>query len=510
MWTLYRVICMESMEDVVDIIRIHGYEEGFYQSTFRIPYIPLHQAVDCRSIKIVEHMLCNNYNVNVEDSNGVTPLHIICSLPNVKEISKFIEHEPFYNNIILLTYKELIKNNTYDARQRIELVKLFLKKDIKDLDFNDIRTKSIENEISIAKKLISYGACINHSDINGNTPLHIAVKNKNFNLIKLLLENGAVPNISNKDKITPLHISVNNNNIDILKILIEYCVTKNITLERSLIYNSIHQRNTDSIKLLVDNGMDINAVDEDYDFTPLHYAACYVADISVVKYLIKVGADVNKKSGLFQTTPLFGALRNKNMTELLIDNGADINYMDCCGNTPLMTLYNKYKDVKADVARIIITEIASQESLGNISKNVGLQKNIEFVNSSTFLKSVKNECNNELNKMKQTILNGYSMYSLTIGNNKQHLYKVINAISISESYVINNFPLYGRYINNLIKKAITRSNKILKCYDMLNVILKDVKTNDIYCWQYLPNEIKLEIINKLSDDDVTILYDNIK
>ncbi|QRI43018.1 ankyrin repeat protein [Cheloniid poxvirus 1] len=527
MWTLYRAICTENIDDVMAIMNIcRNNEILFYRSTFRIPYIPLHQAVDCRSIKIVEYLLKDN-NVNIEDSKGMTPLHIICCFPKIKEIIKFIESEPDYGNDILITYKELIKNNTYEVRQRMELVKLFLKRDVRVLDFNELKVKTLENELAIANKLIYYGACINHSDINGNTPLHFSVKNNNFYITKLLLENGAIPNISNKYNITPLKISVNNNNVKILKILIDACVNNNLSLDRSLMYNSIHQRNIESIKLLADNGMDINAVDKEYDFTPLYYAAAYVVDASIVKYLIKIGADVNKKSGLFQTTPLFGSLRNKQITELLIDNGADVNCMDCNGNTPIMSLYNKYKDVKTDVVRILIAEISYQEASENISKecetshnftkdcndsiqeltsNLGFKKNIDFINSSTILKSIKTECDSELSKMKETRINGRSMYSILIGNEKHHLYKMINAINIDKLYITDNFPLYERIINTSINNAIVKNTQMLKCFNIMNNILEDKKTDNV-SWQCLPAEIKWDIVTRLSTDDVSKLLE---
>ncbi|AYP74073.1 ankyrin repeat protein [Fowlpox virus] len=507
MWTLYKAICTENIHNIVDIMRICGYENGFYRPSFRIPYIPLHQAVDCRSIKIVEYLLRDNNNVNIEDSKGITPLHIICCFPKMKEIIKFIELEPDYGNNILITYKELIKNNTYEVRQRMELVKLFLKRDIRVLDFNELRMKTSENELVIANKLIYYGACVNHPDIDGNTPLHFSVKNNNFNITKLLLENGAIPNIHNKDNITPLQISINNNNVKILKILVDTCMNKNLSLDRSLMYNSIHQRNIESIKLLVDNGMDINAVDEEYDFTPLHYAASYVVDASIVKYLIKIGADVNKKSGLFQTTPLFGSLRNKQITELLIDNGADVNCIDCNGNTPIMSLYNKYKDVKTDVVRILIAEISYQEASENISDNEGIKKNISFINSSANLKDIKIECDNELKRMKEINMSGHSMYSLIIGNEKQHLYKIINGVEMDMFRIADNFPMYERIINNSINKAVIKGKQILECYNILDNILKEIKTDGM-SWKCLPTEIKLEILSRLSDDDISKLCEN--
>ncbi|ARE67539.1 SWPV2-ORF287 [Shearwaterpox virus] len=527
MWTLYRAICTENIDDVMAIMNIcRNNEILFYRPTYQIPYIPLHQAVDCRSVKLVEHLIKDS-SVNIEDSKGITPLHIICCYPKIKEIIKFIEFEHDYYDDTLIMYKKIIKNDTYGVLLRVELIKLFLKQDTRVVDFNRLRMKIMEDEIYIANILIHHGACINCTDIEGNTPLHFAVKHNNFNLTNLLLENGAIPNIRNDDNITPLQIAINNNNIDILRILIDTCKHSNIAIDRCLIYNSIHQRNTESIKLLTDSGIDINSVDEEYDFTPLHYAASYVIDYSVVKCLIALGADVNKKSGLFLTTPLFGSLRNKQITELLIDNGADVNCMDCNGNTPIMSLYSKYKDIKIDVIKIIVAEISIQESLKGITKecetshnftkdcndsiqeltsNLGFKKNIDFINSSTILKSIKTECDSELSKMKETRINGRSMYSILIGNEKHHLYKMINAINIDKLYITDNFPLYERIINTSINNAIVKNTQMLKCFNIMNNILEDKKTDNV-SWQCLPAEIKWDIVTRLSTDDVSKLLE---
>ncbi|QZW33653.1 MPPV-322 ankyrin repeat protein [Magpiepox virus 2] len=72
MWTLYRAICTENIDDVMAIMNIYRNEILFYRSIYQIPYIPLHQAVDCRSVKLVEHLIKDG-NVNIEDSKGITP-----------------------------------------------------------------------------------------------------------------------------------------------------------------------------------------------------------------------------------------------------------------------------------------------------------------------------------------------------------------------------------------------------------------------------------------------------
>ena len=53
------------------------------------------------------------------------------------------------------------------------------------------------------------------------TPLYIACKNGNINVVKYLVENGADINKKNKDKWTPLFIACYKEHIPIVKYLVE-------------------------------------------------------------------------------------------------------------------------------------------------------------------------------------------------------------------------------------------------------------------------------------------------
>lgn len=59
------------------------------------------------------------------------------------------------------------------------------------------------NDVNLAKILINNDADVNAKDANGNTPLYLAILNKNSAMIKLLLDNGADMYIKNKRGDTP-------------------------------------------------------------------------------------------------------------------------------------------------------------------------------------------------------------------------------------------------------------------------------------------------------------------
>ena len=72
------------------------------------------------------------------------------------------------------------------------------------------------------RRILSYGANLNYTDMEGCTLLYKAVKKNNFPLIQYLVEHGANINLSDNKRNTPLHIAALNNN----QKLVSYLITK--------------------------------------------------------------------------------------------------------------------------------------------------------------------------------------------------------------------------------------------------------------------------------------------
>ena len=90
----------------------------------------------------------------------------------------------------------------------------------------------------------------------------------------------------------------------------------------------------ETVRLLVDHGADVNALDCSHS-TPLHLASLRGV-LEVVQILIKHGADVNAQNET-NSTPLHRAslLGDIQIVQLLIGHGADVTAKDWKHQTPL-------------------------------------------------------------------------------------------------------------------------------------------------------------------------------
>ena len=84
-------------------------------------------------------------------------------------------------------------------------------------------------------------------------------------------------------------------------------------------------------------------------------AAAYNGNIEAVKQHLAAGTDVNVKGGFADGTPLHYAAANghKEIAELLIEKGADLNAKDEDGGTPLDVAISFNRTEIADLIRVI-------------------------------------------------------------------------------------------------------------------------------------------------------------
>lgn len=239
------------------------------------------------------------------------------------------------------------------------------------VDINCVRNYSYPNETCyraplhcaisyqryyIFKLLIDKGANVNIDYISGDTLLHFAVLAKSYKMVKYLLSKGANVNKRNDDGKLALDIA-----LDITRELeCKYIVDllekahkkiDDITKERleGSLFQVIRDNNIKSVKTYLSNGVDINCMrnynypDEYYYRTPLHCAISY-QHYDIFKFLIDEGADINASNSCGDT-PLHLAVygSDSTMIKYLLSKDANINKLNNEGKSAL-DMAIKYDD----------------------------------------------------------------------------------------------------------------------------------------------------------------------
>lgn len=159
-----------------------------------------------------------------------------------------------------------------------------------------------EKFIDEVKKVISQGKDINKPlDIKGYrrySPLIISLIERFDKAIIFLIDNGADINTPTKDGLTPLFLAVSHNQIEVVKAFIKH-------------------------------GADPNLKDKKYNVTPLD-SAIRLGHVNMVKLLINSGADL----GIESLGTAVG-WENAEIIKIILENGADVNYVNKDGNTML-------------------------------------------------------------------------------------------------------------------------------------------------------------------------------
>ena len=272
---------------------------------------------------------------------------------------------------------------------------------------------SQNGHVEVVRFLIENGADVNVSSNNGTNALIEASSNGHIEVVKLLIENGAGVNTFNNYEQTPLIEASKKGHVEIVRLLLnEGANVKAGAFENrtSLFYaseagqsdiTSTIENTSDVnsntiniylkiIKLLIDNGADVNAID-DTGWTPLIIASS-TKNVDVVRLLIENGADVNHIDNE-GTTPISIALSNGNIeiVRSLIENGADDNYnsdmlllhasrvgtietvrflieqgvnIDAVDDDGLSSLINALYEDNIDIAILLIENDADVDSLG--------------------------------------------------------------------------------------------------------------------------------------------------
>ena len=224
-----------------EILLQHGADVN---SQDNIASTPLHLAAFHGQNAAAEILLQHGADVNARDKYGKTPMHVV-----------------------------LLSDNQINDQQRLTMIQLLSDHDA-DPNMSDIYGETplfeaVRNRyIDITRYLISREGCnINAKNKRDKTPLHVAIKSApkhDLTIIQLLIDHGADPSMADIDRETPLFTAVRNRHIDISRYLISkegYNINAKNKWEQTALQVAIDRAWDEYVEALLLGGADLSAMD---------------------------------------------------------------------------------------------------------------------------------------------------------------------------------------------------------------------------------------------------------
>ena len=238
-----------------------------------------------------------------------------------------------------------------------------------------------------AELLLQHGADINGRNRDGNTALHLAVFLGRAETAELLLKNGADVNTKNDDGATPvdllgvpwemtrflsgpLGIKLEQEQVESGKAKIREMLSTDVKFGAETLpdlpdnskdlWAAARAGNLEGIKHYIKEGGDVNALGQMFQLSALSWSALH-GQTEAVRLLIENGVDVNIKSG-DGSTPLHSAafLGRTEVAKLLLENGANIQARNNDGATPTDALSLDW-ETTAFISNLVGIEIKKQD-----------------------------------------------------------------------------------------------------------------------------------------------------
>lgn len=194
--------------------------------------------------------------------------------------------------------------------------------------------------VEVLKTLIGHGANVNALDAENATPLHVAIRNRQEEIITILLCHPGI-DLKLRDKAgdTPFAVALKlRNHKTAQRILnyLPYAAEQMDSKGRNFLHLAIINDDLESVLFLLSIQVDVNSrVHDASQSTPMHLAVVSKVEM-IVRNLILAEARLNERDA-YQKTPLHVAAERGNLCTLsiLLQNGIDYNAVDGEGNNAL-------------------------------------------------------------------------------------------------------------------------------------------------------------------------------
>jgi ankyrin repeat protein len=308
---------------------------------------PLCRAVKSGNMEVIQLLVKTGADVN---AGNWPPLCVAVDEDNIPIAKYLIDNGA---NIDIPEGWTALQEAPYADTRSLEMIKLLIAKggDVNAGPYTALHGAVDKNRQDMIELLLQNGADINAKAAKrGMTPLCLAARFYNLDMIKFLIAKGADPSIADEGGFLPLHWAASRGEKDMLDLLLskgDYA---------SSICAAACKGDLNRVKSLIEAGTGVNDKDEG-GWTALHWAGLAESP-EMADFLLARGADVNARAG-HGFTPLRIA-HSLPVIELLISKGADINSQDT--DLGLTKLHEVCGRGRRDVAELLIARGADVNS----------------------------------------------------------------------------------------------------------------------------------------------------
>ncbi|UXX40675.1 ankyrin repeat domain-containing protein [Wolbachia endosymbiont of Oryzaephilus surinamensis] len=384
--TVHYAVYNGNMSLFNDIFQFLSDKETMINTKDSSDWTPLHYAVYYNALDVVKFLVNKGADISVKDKDSKTPLDLAAQ-ENDTNVAEFLKQTEL-DKKLLAAVQDAGLNEVKDLiNQKANI-------NAKDMyGWTLLHFAASRDKLSVVEFLFNNNANINAKDVYGNTPLHVAAQySSSLEIVKFLLDKdiSGINNITNNGW-TPLHVAIQGNKLNTVELLLGrgadievrdiynqtsldlatrkgYLdiagILKQVQLDRKLL-TIVESGGFNEAKGLIAQGANIDTNDKNGN--TLLYSAAEIGDLNLVKLLLDNGANIEAKNGEYQATPLHGAVENYriDVVKLLLNRGANVNAEDKDNWTPL---HYGADTNSSDIVKVLVDAHANLGAKGNYGK----------------------------------------------------------------------------------------------------------------------------------------------